>query len=138
MDLLQILARIENDDIDIIQEEISVEFDNRQQCPLGFVWRMKHYEVLKLCRVARDTCSNINFLVITTGGVYNLALVRERRETGLSLSRWVLEYRVKEDMLPGRIEPVPLLVEKVPLMGAVELMSLVYFHGHLCPELAVG
>ncbi|MCL6634370.1 MAG: hypothetical protein K6T29_01205 [Peptococcaceae bacterium] len=138
MDILQILTRIENDDIDIIQEEVSVQFDNRQQCPLGFVWRKKHYEVLELCRVARDACGNSNFLVMTTGGVYNLALVRESRERGLSRSRWVLKYRVREDMVPGRAEPGPVLVESGSLMGAVDLMSLVYFHGHLCPELAVG
>ncbi|MHB1420840.1 MAG: hypothetical protein ACYCX4_14885 [Bacillota bacterium] len=89
MDISQVLYRIDNEDIEIIQEEISVQFDNKQQCPLGFSWRKKQFEVLDLYRVKKDESGNINFLVMTTGGIYNLVLVRESKEKVFSRSRWV-------------------------------------------------
>lgn len=138
MDISQVLYRIENEEIEIIQDDISVQFDNRQQCPLGFSWRMKHFEVLDLYRVTKDESGNSNFLVTTTGGIYNLVLVRDSKEEVLSRSRWVLNYRVKEDDRPGLGEQSPVLLRGGSLMGTVDLMNAVYFHGHLCPELAVG
>jgi hypothetical protein len=47
-------AKIEQEDITVLQEEVKVQFDNRQQTPLGFVWRKKHYEVLQLLQTKKE------------------------------------------------------------------------------------
>jgi len=48
VDIRNIMSKIHHDHITIIQEEVPVQFYNRQQTPLGFQWRDRHYEVLKL------------------------------------------------------------------------------------------
>ena len=47
MDIREIMSKIQRDHITIIQEEVPVQFDNRQQTPLGFKWCNRHYEVLE-------------------------------------------------------------------------------------------
>lgn len=116
MDISQVLYKIDNEDIEIIQEEIFVQFDNKQQCPLGFSWGKKHFEVLDLYRVIIDEGGNSDFLVMTNGGIYNLVLVRESKEKVFSRSRWVLNCRVKEDDQPGLVEHGPVLLKGGSLM----------------------
>ena len=96
MDISQVLYRIKNEEIEIIQKEIPVQFDNKQQCPLGFSWDKKHFEVLDLYRVIKDEGGNSNFLVMTTGGIYNLVLVRDSNEEVLSRSKWILNFKIKD------------------------------------------
>lgn len=94
MDLREILRRVREENVTFIQEEVTVEFDNRQQTPLGFRWRGRHYEVLEPLLVRRIREGHLEYLVRTTGGIFNLVLVREREGACLCRSKWVLKYRV--------------------------------------------
>lgn len=150
--LAEIMQKVCQEDIFIIQEEVQVQYDNRQQSPLGFEWRSRHYEILELLMVSKEKAGHVNFLVLTNGGVFNLVLLREGGSPIVCRSRWILKFRVgaKEKVLQkekvpandfppdkGEITGFSLGTSSSILMP-LELANVVYYHGHLCPELAVG
>jgi len=151
MNLREILSKIEKEEIIVIWEEVAVQFDNLQQTPLGFQWRGEHYEVLEPLLVFKSSGGYLHYLLLTSGGVFCLTLVCDRGDLPLSESRWVLRYRVKDDAPPKKSnESVPLLggspkpafsllqgISKSMLVP-LPLLNVVYYHGHLCPELAIG
>ena len=152
MDLREILRRVREENITLIQEEVTVEFDNRQQTPLGFRWRGRHYEVLEPLLVRRTREGHLGYLVRTTGGIFSLVLVREREGACLCRSKWVLKYRVGDAPRPEARGPSAAAAREgarppaadAPLLAAtamvvpVELANVAHYHGHLCPELVVG
>lgn len=131
---------------------MTVEFDNSQQTPLGFKWRGKHYEVFERLLVLTGPGGHLYYLLLTNGGVFCLALVREREDLPLCRSRWVLRYRVKEGDLSektgSKIDPEPVVAApatfalprgaSTQIMVPLPLSNIVHYHGHLCPELAIG
>ncbi|MFZ5651052.1 MAG: FmdE family protein [Bacillota bacterium] len=152
MNIRDIMSKIQSDHITIIQEEVPVQFDNRQQTPLGFQWRNRHYEVLKPILVSKTQEGHLNYLVLTDGGVFNLTMVRDQETATFCKSRWVLKYRVNYDT-PAKTDSgqdLPLLPESSgntafslreggsSLFVPLPLLNIVHYHGHLCPELAVG
>lgn len=106
--------------------------------------------------VTRSTGGYLHYLLLTDGGVFKLTLVREKEDYPFCKSRWVLRYRVKDDV-PAKKEshgfsnviplypvnrsnnssPLPQGTSKL-MAVPVPLLNIVYYHGHLCPELAVG
>lgn len=131
--------------IDRIGVRVEVEFDNRQQAPLGFRYRGHHFEVVELVWAEQPSPLQYHYLVRTPEGIYNLVLVRQDPVPGITPSEWWLEYRVHEDPagidgadLPGR--PSPEAGPLGPGLALVrgDLLGAVAFHGHLCPELAIG
>lgn len=106
--------------------------------------------------VTRSTGGHLHYLLLTDGGVFNLTLVREKEDYPFCKSMWVLRYRVKDDV-PAKKEshgfsnviplypvnrsnnssPLPQGTSKL-MAVPVPLLNIVYYHGHLCPELAVG
>ncbi|WP_347488886.1 FmdE family protein [Desulfoscipio sp. XC116] len=156
MDIRNIMSQIQNEHITIIQEEVAVQFDNRQQTPLGFKWRNRHYEVLKPILVGNNLRGHPNYLVLTTdGGVFNLTMVREQEGAVFCRSKWVLRYRVNEAVPSGndagcqpaggsggavkRLKNSDKLKNNArSLFAPLALTKIVQYHGHLCPELVVG
>lgn len=152
MDIRDIMSKIHRDYITIIQEEVPVQFDNRQQTPLGFRWRNRHYEVLKPILVSNKPGGHPNYLVLTDGGVFSLTMVRDQETAVFCKSRWVLKYRVNDDTSAktGFDQDIPLSSEGFgstvfplqeggsSLFVPLPLLNMVHYHGHLCPELAVG
>lgn len=147
----EIISKIQKEEIAVIYEQVRVQFDNAQQTPLGFQWRGQHYEVLKPLMVSKSPEGNLQYLLLTSAGVYSLMLLRENNKAALSKSRWILSYRVKDD------EPLKNSCEAVSLSGGfreaalslvqgrsslalvpLPLSNVAYYHGHLCPELAIG
>ncbi|MGQ9826060.1 MAG: FmdE family protein [Desulfotomaculales bacterium] len=156
MEIKEIMLKIEQEDITVLQEEVKAQFDNRQQTPLGFVWRKKHYEVLQLLQTKKEPAGQISYLVLTDGGVFKLVLVRENEEA-VCRSKWVLQYRVNVELKevfqnisreagPAPAPLGPVFVEKLAgiipgpenMFVPLELAAIANYHGHLCPELAVG
>lgn len=133
-----------------------MEFDNRQQSPLGFRYRGRHFEVVELIWAEQPSPLQYHYLVRTPEGIYNLVLVRQDPGPGISPSTWWLDYRVRDDAgidggdLPGRPAaeagaegsgwPAPEAGALGPGLALVrgDLLGAVAFHGHLCPELAIG
>lgn len=152
MDIRDIMSKIQREHIAIIQEEVPVQFDNSQQTPLGFEWCSRHYEVLELILVSKTTGGHLNYLVLTDGGVFNLTMVREQENSTFCKSRWVLKYRVNDDTpdKTGSGRDVPLGPKSYgntafslreggsSMCVPLPLLNIVHYHGHLCPELAVG
>ncbi len=145
-----IFAKWRDREITFIGEGVKAQFDNTQQTPLGFQWRGRHYEVLKMLHSAKNPEGHLQYLLLTDGGIFSLALKREESKADLCRSRWFLNFRVKDEreansngpnfssssiemkgLLQGKeLSPISL----VPLL----LANVAYYHGHLCPELAVG
>jgi formylmethanofuran dehydrogenase subunit E len=129
----EIMRKIEQEEIVIIQEEVKVDFDNRQQSPIGFQWHNQHYEVLEVLTMSKDLWENLNYLVLTNKGIFNLILVKDYKQLTISKSKWVLNYKVLEDVkgknqqLGGNF-----------MLTTVEFKDVVSYHGHFCPELAIG
>ncbi|MCL6612814.1 MAG: hypothetical protein K6T66_14875 [Peptococcaceae bacterium] len=145
MDIREIIFKIQHDHVTVIQEEVPVQFDNRQQTPLGFRWRDRHYEVLKPILVSNKPGGHPCYLVLTDGGVFNLTMVRDQEAAVFCKSRWVLKYRVNDDsagdgsgLSKGQGKTAFQLREGGGRLVPLPLMNIVHFHGHLCPELAVG
>jgi len=178
--------------VDRIGVRVQVEFDNRQQSPLGFRYRGRHFEVVELIWAEQPSPLQYHYLVRTPEGIYNLVLVRQDPGPGISPATWWLDYRVRDDAgidggdLPGRAAPqaggdlpgwaapqasgelpggpareagaegsgqpgpkagAEGLGWPAPEAGALgpglalvrgDLLGAVAFHGHLCPELAIG
>ena len=145
------MSKIEREEIAVIYEEVQVQFDNAQQTPLGFKWRGMHYEVLKPLLVSKCPEGYLQYILLTNAGVFTLILLRERDDSTLSRSRWLLNYRVKDDepfkdsgvaaLSPGNFSEaaysLPLGLSK-PALVPIPLSNAAYYHGHLCPELAIG
>lgn len=151
MNIQEILSKIQREEITVIYEEVRVQFDNAQQTPLGFKWRGRHYEVLKPLQVSKCPEGYLQYLLLTNAGVFTLILLREKDDSVLSRSRWVLNYRVKDDEpledsgkaaflfgnIPQAAYPLSQGVSKLVLVP-IPLSNAAYYHGHLCPELAIG
>lgn len=152
MDIREIISKIQHDHITVIQEEVPVQFDNRQQTPLGFKWCNRHYEVLEPILVSKTPGGHLNYLVQTDRGVFNLTMVRDQETSTFCKSRWVLKYRVNDDT-PDKTDSdqdIPMLPKSSgstafslreggsSLCVPLPLLNIVQYHGHLCPELAVG
>ncbi|MEW6545749.1 MAG: formylmethanofuran dehydrogenase subunit E family protein [Bacillota bacterium] len=132
MEKERILRLVREGRVEHIGARIAVEFDNRQQVPLGFRHAGRHYEVVELIRTEQPSPSQYHYLVRTTHGVYNLVLVRQDAVPGISPSAWWLDFRVSDvPVEAGSVGPGLALVRG-------ELLGAVAFHGHLCPELALG
>lgn len=151
MDLQDIFAKVKNKNYTVIDEAINVQYDNSQQTPLGFRWRGKHYEVLTLLHVSKSPGGRLQYLLLTDGGIFALALHRAIDSFGLCQNKWVLSYRVNDEpeqdsntlvfANSSHVENERLFFTKgmadvtmVPLL----LANAAHYHGHLCPELAIG
>ncbi|HHY94180.1 MAG TPA: hypothetical protein GX513_04095 [Firmicutes bacterium] len=133
-----ILRLVEDGEVEHIGVRVEVEFDNRQQVPLGFRHGGRHHEVLELIQAAHRSPGEYHYLVRTTHGVYNLMLVRQEAAPGISPSVWWLDFQVRD--AAGAASPPSEAGSLGPGLALVrgELLGLVTFHGHLCPELALG
>lgn len=145
MDREHILRLVQSGEVDHIGARVEVDFDNRQQVPLGFRYRGRHHEVVGLIRAEQPSALHYHYLVRTTTGVYDLVLVRQHPGPGLSPSAWWLDFRVRDGQDAGEPGGLPARSPQEagslgPGLGLVrgELLGVVAFHGHLCPELALG
>ncbi|MDY6917779.1 MAG: FmdE family protein [Chloroflexota bacterium] len=122
-------ARIDSEDVDLIWEPTSVEYDNFLGVPISFQYRAKRYEVLEVVGVFRHSLGDpsMTYLVRTREGVFALYLVLSR-ETSLGRrtpARWILYFRVDEK-------------EEAKMLVDMKLKRVADFHGHLCPGLVIG
>lgn len=123
-----IFQQIDAEQIEPIQEIVTVDFDNTLQTPVGFTYRNRFHEIVQLIgsyRERPDDPANL-YLVRTRDGVYALYLDlwKSGGHTTLWRGQWVLHWRLQE--------------EKEPVLVDMKLKRLADFHGHLCPELVIG
>lgn len=133
MEKAEVMRKIEQEEIVFIQEEVKVDFDNRQQSPLGFQWRNQRYEVLEVLMMSKDLWKNFNFLVLTNKGIFNLILVKDNKQLTISKSKWVLNYKVLDD-----VEVEHQHLRSSFMLITEQFKDIINYHGHFCPELAIG
>ncbi|MBC7341865.1 MAG: formylmethanofuran dehydrogenase subunit E family protein [Clostridia bacterium] len=144
----EILDRIARDEIDPIQERVKVVFDNRRQSPLGFYHRGRYIPVQEVLDVTEAYPGYHHFLVLADQGIYNLVLVREAPGSPISPSHWILNFQVQGGIAQEQAPPSSRSDRSASYAGnwwqlggmlvPADLLGLAYFHGHLCPDLALG
>ncbi|MCX8067173.1 MAG: FmdE family protein [Anaerolineae bacterium] len=126
-----VLRQIDADRILPIQEPVGVLYDNSLRMPLRFCHRGREYEVVELLGAFRESPSvpcMLYLVRVREGTVFALYLdVTESVEWGGQTfwrGQWVLHFQVEEG-------------EEAMLVD-MRLKQIADFHGHLCPDLALG
>jgi formylmethanofuran dehydrogenase subunit E len=150
VNIKKLMTKIEQEDVKFIQQRVLVQYDSYQKLPLGFKWRGKHYEVLKLLHKFTSIEENPQYIVLTSKGIYCLAFDLMKDKQDSDQGSWLLKYQVNGDYFYN-CEGGPLYTGVSQLLSKdgsntagnysilpVELTNLAHYHGHVCPELAVG
>lgn len=150
MNIKRLMTKIEQEDVEFIQQRVLVHYDSSQKLPLGFKWRGEHFEVLRLLHKFKSMEENPQYIVLTSTGIYCLAFEFINGRQDSSEGRWLLKYKVNGEYLYNS-EGGPLYSNVFGLLKKdasnssgnysivpVELANLAHYHGHVCPELAVG
>ncbi|HEY66015.1 MAG TPA: hypothetical protein G4O02_15740 [Caldilineae bacterium] len=124
-----IFRQINADNVEPIQEIVAVDYDNALQMPLGFRHRGRYYKVMELIGSFQESPDDpsVLYLVRTQAGVYALYLDlwKEPGKGHLHRGQWVLHFRVEEE-------------GEDRMLVDMKLKRAADFHGHLCPDLAIG
>lgn len=125
-----VFRQIDADRVIPIQELVGVLYDNHLRMPLHFCHRGRQYDVVELLGAFRESSHPpcMLYLVrVREGSVFALYLdLTESMESGGQIvwrGQWVLHFQVEEGE--------PMLVD-------MRLKQVADFHGHLCPDLALG
>ena len=123
-----ILRQIEAECVDLIQEPITVEYDNRLQMPLSFQYLGQHFAISERIGTYRVGLydPSIMYLVRAREGVFALYVDLDAPPHVHSGRRqWMLHFRVQEP-------------EQETMLVDMQLKRAADFHGHLCPDLVIG
>lgn len=138
MDKVEAIRAIGFDQLEYIQTKIRVDFDNKKQEPIGIFFRGENYlveNVLGRFRTTSEEPAN-GFLVQVTGEkiffLYS-QLMKIHRQRSIEQGFWVLSFRILNDH-----ELLSWYLEDRKMLGNISLKRAVNFHGHICPELAIG
>lgn len=124
-----IFRQIDADQVEPIQQRIAVDYDNTLQAPLCFRRDGRRYEVTELVASFREAPDDPSALFLVRTGQEVYALYQDLIEqTGPFLWRgqWVLHFQVEEEE------------REEPMLVDLKLKQAADFHGHLCPDLAIG
>lgn len=136
MNAAEVLRSIRYDWLSYIQEKVRVDFDNMRQMPVHFIYRTRaHFirDVLGRFRI-RDGSGLSGFLVKADNGeVYFLYFHGVGKDAGVDEGYWVLSFRVLNDR-----ELMAFYRNDRKMLLNMTVKRVVDFHGHLCPELAIG
>jgi formylmethanofuran dehydrogenase subunit E len=124
-----IFRQIDADQVEPIQQRIAVDFDNTLQVPLGFRRDGRRYEVTELIASFRESPDDLSALFLVRTGQEVYALYQdliEQQGPFLWRGQWVLHFRVEEEE------------REEPMLVDLKLKQAADFHGHLCPDLAIG
>ena len=136
MNAPEALRSIRYDFLSYIQQRVQVDFDNVNQLPLQFFYRMQMYKVCEVFghfRVREDGFSNGFLLRANDEEIYFLYFHGFMPGHAFSEGHWVLSFRVLSDR-----ELMTLHREERQMLVNMTVKRVVDFHGHLCPELVIG
>jgi formylmethanofuran dehydrogenase subunit E len=136
MNAAEALRSIRYDWLSYIQERVRVDFDNARQAPVHFTHRGQGrsvQEVLGRFRI-RDELAFHGFLVEADDEeVYFLYFHKMDSNRRTKEGYWVLGFRILSDR-----ELMAFYREDRKMLVDMTVKRVVNFHGHLCPELAIG
>jgi len=124
-----IFRQIDADQVEPIQQRIAVDYDNAIQAPLSFRRDGRRYEVTELIASFRDSPDDPSALFLVRTGQEVYALYQdliEQEGPFLWRGQWVLHFQVEEEE------------REEPMLVDPKLKQAADFHGHLCPDLAIG
>jgi len=138
MDKAEALRAIHLDHLDYIQRKIRVDFDTRRRLPMGFHYAGQRYPVSEVvCSFRMDVNQPTNGYLVKVEGdtVFCLysQLAAEEPQKSLEPASWVLSFRIYNDN-----DLMSWYLEERKMLANLTLKRVVDFHGHICPELAVG
>jgi formylmethanofuran dehydrogenase subunit E len=138
MDKTAILRSIHNDQIQYIQQKVRVDYDNRRQQPVSFIHAGREHAILSVVarfKLTDDRPHRSYLLEDSDHAVYFLYYQLEgflnRAPVGAGF--WVLGYRILQDH-----ELMQWFREERNMLANISLKRVIDFHGHICPELAIG
>jgi formylmethanofuran dehydrogenase subunit E len=123
-----VFRQIDADQVEPIQQLVTVDYDNTIQMPVSFRYRDRHYEVTELIGSFRESPHDpsVLYLVRARQGVYALYRDLTKPESqSLWRGQWVLHFKVEEE-------------KEAAMLVGVKLKRAADFHGHLCPDLVIG
>lgn len=138
MERTEVLRAIDLEQFNYIQQENEIVCDDDRQLPVGFALAGKMFPVNRVlcrCKIAEDH-SGYGYLVEIRGGNVFYLYNQPEDYHGTDLvdpGIWVLCFRVLQDQ-----ELMRLFLEDRKMLANVALKRVVDFHGHICPELALG
>ncbi len=137
MNIAEVLRSIEFDFVEYIQQKVKVEFDNFKQMPLSFIFKNKRYVVDKIMgrfKMRKDYPPN-GYLLCSGKEVFFLYFhyYNFNPKVFINSGTWVLSFRILKDE-----ELMKFYLEDRKMLIDMNLKRVVDFHGHLCPDLAIG
>lgn len=138
MDKAEALRAIHLDQLDYIQHKIRVDFDNRRRQPVGFHYAGHTYPVREVVcnfRMDADQPATGYLVKVTEDIVFCLysQLATRAHQGPVEPEFWVLSFRIHNDD-----DLMSWYLEERKMLANLTLKRVVDFHGHICPELAVG
>jgi formylmethanofuran dehydrogenase subunit E len=138
MERTEVLRSIDLEQLDYIQQKIEVIWGNDLQLPVGFTFAGRMFPVSRIlwrCKIAENQ-SGYGYLVeIGDRDVFYLYNQPDYYQGSdlVDPDIWVLYFRVLHDR-----ELMRLFLEDRKMLANITLKRVVDFHGHVCPELALG
>jgi formylmethanofuran dehydrogenase subunit E len=138
MDRTEMLRSIHHDQLEYIQRKVRVDFDNRQQEPVSFTFGGQLHtvsEVVGLFKTFVDQPPNGYLVEATDQSVFYLYYQLEGiwRRGSIEPGFWVLSFRILNDN-----ELMSWYLEDRKMLVNITLKRVADFHGHICPDLALG
>ncbi len=138
MEIGEALRSVYCDFVEYIQERVKVVFDCKAQMPVSFVFRRREFEVEKVLgpfKMNKEYPPN-SYLLFTKGGeVYFLYFhyLKFNPYSFINSGVWVLSFRILKDK-----ELKKSYLKERKMLVNLAVKRVVDFHGHLCPDLAIG
>jgi hypothetical protein len=138
MDKAEALRAIHLDQLDYIQHKIRVDYDSRRRQPVGFQYAGHTYPVREVvCSFKMDADQPANGYLVKVEGDNVFCLYSQLGAKGqgsmMESDLWVLSFRIHNDN-----DLMSWYLEERKMLANLTLKRVVDFHGHICPELAVG
>lgn len=138
MERTEALRSIHFDQLEYIQQKVKVDYDNERQVPVSFNFAGQVYpvcEVFGRFKMATDHQGNGYLVEVVDQSVFYLYYQPEDIlcQGLLGNGFWVLCFRILHDK-----ELMQWFLEDRKMLTNVSLKRVVDFHGHVCPELALG
>jgi formylmethanofuran dehydrogenase subunit E len=138
MDTATVLRSIHSDHVLYIQQKVLVDYDNSRQQPVSFIHEGQEHSVQAIVARFRLTDEHMQqsyLLEDSEHSVYFLYFqtIGSHDNDCLKPGFWVLGYRILDDR-----ELMSWYREERSMLANVSLKRVIDFHGHICPELAIG
>jgi formylmethanofuran dehydrogenase subunit E len=138
MDKTEILRSIHHDQLEYIQRKVQVNFDNRRQEPVSFSFAGQTHticEVVGLFKMFADQPPNSYLVEASNHNVFYIYYQLEggQHPDSIEPGFWVLCFRILNDN-----ELMSWYLEDRKMLVNMTLKRVADFHGHICPELALG